>query len=753
MRRSAALIGTLVALAAYASWQWFALVAEPPIGRWAALIALALALAAALDGLSSVGRPPARRVLAGALVAAALVAGLGIAGLEVRLLAPGNWAELQAELDSGLAGVSQVELPYDGPNGWTTLGILLAAPIVVIGAVALALWPSSAAARARRTFAMVTLVALYGFSVTWEAPSSEALRGLALLILLAAYIWLPRGVALPRGLRRPLTGAVALAVAGGAATALASGVEGDDPLVDYRGWAIFGAERDVRFDWNHSYGPFEWPQRGTTLLEIRSDRPLLWRTSVLDSFDGSRWLRGGAPDVPGVPTDLAGASTEMVDSNRKRGWSVFPGIEVQALSSDLIVGAGVTRQVNGIETYSLDPDGVALLGSAPLTEGDSYSIEGYSPDPSARQLRRADGRYPRGLARYVALTLPYGAEALGTAPPVAPLVSVVAPLRGSRAADRSDPVGEVVAGTAYERVHALARRLTRRADTAYEAVSAIEAHLRSDEYRYKQDVPLRRNPLPAFLFMDREGYCQQFSGAMALMLRMVGIPARVATGFSPGYRQPDGNVYSVRDTDAHSWVEVWFRDIGWVAFDPTPGAAPAEAQSLAAFRGQSRIARFGAGRALSIERAAEAGPAGRGVAAAREGQGLAAGAVLLGMGAIGALLGMGLTDLRRRRMLRPEGAGYQLRELERALPRLGYEVPPAATLLEIERRLRPVAGRSAARYVAGLRANRYAAGRPRRPGPVERRALRRSLAQGSGPRRLVARWRAWRAIPPGGPRR
>ena len=82
-------------------------------------------------------------------------------------------------------------------------------------------------------------------------------------------------------------------------------------------------------------------------------------------------------------------------------------------------------------------------------------------------------------------------------------------------------------------------------------------------------------PLEHFLFESKAGYCQHFSGAMALLLRMGGVPARVATGFSPGgFRRRQGE-WVVRDRDAHSWVEAWFDGIGWVTFDPTPSATPA----------------------------------------------------------------------------------------------------------------------------------------------------------------------------------
>ena len=112
--------------------------------------------------------------------------------------------------------------------------------------------------------------------------------------------------------------------------------------------------------------------------------------------------------------------------------------------------------------------------------------------------------------------------------------------------------------------------------------------------------------------------------------------------------------------------------------------------------------------------------------------------------------GLALTWRRRQRLLAPEGAREQLRELERALPRLGWEVPPGVTLLQIERDVGGLAGPNVAAYVAGLRANRFGPHRRRRPGPGERRALRRALARGRGPR---ARLRALLAIPPGGPGR
>ena len=69
----------------------------------------------------------------------------------------------------------------------------------------------------------------------------------------------------------------------------------------------------------------------------------------------------------------------------------------------------------------------------------------------------------------------------------------------------------------------------------------------------------------------KRGYCQHFAGAMALMLRYLGIPARVAAGFSSGVYDEERKQWTVYDRDAHTWVEVWFNGYGWLPFDPTPG--------------------------------------------------------------------------------------------------------------------------------------------------------------------------------------
>ncbi len=124
------------------------------------------------------------------------------------------------------------------------------------------------------------------------------------------------------------------------------------------------------------------------------------------------------------------------------------------------------------------------------------------------------------------------------------------------------------------------------ATTPYAAVNRIEAYLRSN-YTYDEqppyptslpddwpsDMPAGRPPLVDFLFGSKRGYCQHFAGAMTVMLRTLGIPSRVAVGYTGGHYDADSNQWLVMDRDAHAWVEVWFPGYGWLPFDPTPGRA------------------------------------------------------------------------------------------------------------------------------------------------------------------------------------
>ena len=137
------------------------------------------------------------------------------------------------------------------------------------------------------------------------------------------------------------------------------------------------------------------------------------------------------------------------------------------------------------------------------------------------------------------------------------------------------------------KVGALAQQVTAEARTPYERIVAIEGHLRS-AYRYSLDVgtTVPVNPVEEFLFARKTGYCEHYATAMVMMVRALGIPARLVTGFLPGEWNGFGRYYTIRQRDAHAWVEVYFPRSGWVTFDPTPSAPAAASNQLWAGAGR-----------------------------------------------------------------------------------------------------------------------------------------------------------------------
>jgi protein-glutamine gamma-glutamyltransferase len=774
IRRALIRLATFAALALFGAAHWAVLVGGASLGSTLLVVLVAVGGGVVLVLL---GTAPTSRVLTGALggrprgaraliVGLALLTGfgtlclgLGAAGMPLRLLGPENWSELADGLDRGLGGVQGVNWPYDGQDWWIRQTILLGAPFLLAIAATLAFFPTRRGASLLRGAGLVVLLILYGTAVTEHDPGEPLLRGLVLLVLVAAWLWLPR-----LGTREAAAGAAVVVALGVLSLPPAAALDGEDPWWDYRAWNWFGGGTPLTFSWDHEYGPLDWPRDGTTLLNIRSDRPHYWKAETLDGFDGLRWVRTQASDDPDPLTELPTqfkfeeGPWDLHEYNER--WDEEIEVTVRSLTSELIVGAGTTYEVDGARV-SYTRDGTTRLRGDPLEEGDSYTVHAYAPDPNRRLMRRStvDG-YPDYYSRYTRIFLPGpgenavdGVGLQGDASRTRAFEtreSVTVPLRNEQSFEDGSSE-EVLRDSAYARVYDLALEWTAGERTPYDAVKAIETRLQED-YRYSERVPTRPIPLAGFLFEDRRGYCQQFSGAMALMLRMVGIPARVAAGFSPGSYNQDTGEFRVRDLDAHSWVEVYFTGIGWVPFDPTPIRAPAQSQSsgllaTSAARGDAGEVSNPRGGVAASERGTDLG--GR---LAEEGgsawilQVLA----LLVLATLAAVVATVVLRVRASRGLTPEQlAEAQLAELSRALTRLDWEVPAATTLLGLERRLGRAAGPASARYAAGLREHRYDPRAPRAPGWRERRALRRELSSRAG---LVGRLRGLLAIPPGGPR-
>jgi len=123
------------------------------------------------------------------------------------------------------------------------------------------------------------------------------------------------------------------------------------------------------------------------------------------------------------------------------------------------------------------------------------------------------------------------------------------------------------------RITALAHSLVEGAKTPFEKIKLVEAYLQRN-YRYSLDLKrdYTTTPIEDFLFQQKQGNCEYFAASMAVLLRSVGVPARVVNGFQKGEWNEFGGYYAVRQKDAHSWVEAHIDGYGWASFDPSPRA-------------------------------------------------------------------------------------------------------------------------------------------------------------------------------------
>jgi len=384
-------------------------------------------------------------------------------------------------------------------------------------------------------------------------------------------------------------------------------------------------------------------------------------------------------------------------------------------------------------------------------------------------MQAAPQTIPSSYLPYTEFELPLASASALQAPQLAREASS-APRRGQLV--RAPGLGSGTSGVArrilaspYGRMYALARRLAAGAGSTYEVTNRIEHYLLAG-YTYDEQPPLTRYPLEAFLFKTRRGYCEQFAGAMTLMLRMDGIPARVGVGFRPELvpapssaraQLPGSSAWTARPQDAHAWVEVFFSGIGWVPFDPTPstqigageGGSTAFAAMLLATISPGAGSAHGS-RAATAPARTRARGGGKGASGASAWEWVLL-ATIAALAAIAAWLRVRAT---RAHVRVADGSGVEaaVRELERALRGAAWPLMPGMTLTQVAQRLERLEPQASA-YVRRLCERRF--GRTRalsasegEAARAERLALRRALAHGRGWR---GRLRALRLLPPRAP--
>lgn len=270
------------------------------------------------------------------------------------------------------------------------------------------------------------------------------------------------------------------------------------------------------------------------LFTVRAPAGAYWRMLSLPNFDGSGFSLDDSVETQDVSGDARLTDASAADP------SVLAGSDRLSQTFTAVNDLGLLWLPMAYPPASVAVDrdvawapetGTANLQD-PLDAGGTYTAVSYLVQPTPDQLRLERFPTPAEDPRYTSLPTDTPTE-----------------------------------------ISSIARSWTEGEPTVYDQVLAIQQHLRDGDFTYSLDVPARDSSfsLVDFLTITREGFCQQFSSAMAVLLRSLGIPARVAVGFTSGKLDPTTGLYTVSTDDAHAWVEVRFPTYGWLAFEPTPG--------------------------------------------------------------------------------------------------------------------------------------------------------------------------------------
>ena len=486
------------------------------------------------------------------------------------------WSVVGAIVPDGLAAGSDAGLPVSAAAEPALVALLDIALVLMAAAAA---W--QIVVRRRPVLGLIVVGVGLAYRWTVEPPASGVAAGAlslaALTVVLALSGWEASAPIRPL---RHVAGAIVL---GGVTVAMAAGVgagpaQAGHPLWNWKQWEIggpggSGSAGGGGLDLRQRYGKLQWPSTPRVVATVESERALSLRAISLQEFDGIAFAlseTGGSAALPIVGGTLTLAPDPV-------GPLVSQRVTLVGVSSPVLLAAGRPERVTGLlaSTADLVGDGIRLDTS--LDPGETYSLRTRVPRPGPADLVNA--------GPYEPASVPPGSTQLRAVFYGTP---VDTPLWGSGAPAPADAALGV-----YSQVRELARRVVGDAATPYAAVNRIEAYLRS-RYVYDEappyptalppdwptDWPGQDPPLVDFLFGSRRGFCQHFAGSMAVMLRSLGIPARVAVGYTGGSYDSAIDRWRVLDRDAHSWVEVWFPGYGWLPFDPTPGRSAANPASV-----------------------------------------------------------------------------------------------------------------------------------------------------------------------------
>ncbi|HZL65525.1 MAG TPA: transglutaminaseTgpA domain-containing protein, partial [Thermoleophilia bacterium] len=412
---------------------------------------------------------------------------------------------------------------------------------------------------------LAIILVVLGFAFTTDSTAKVVWAPLAFLLLGGCLLAFSRSLQRDRWLATDaLSGAAAAVIAVVLALSLlgTTSVAASQPWRDWRAWGIPGPQSTrLSFDWMDNFPGLLDPATNAPVMRVTSPVASYWRANALTNFDGTAWSSAHSSADELVPTWSSGSYRYVMPGADPavRGKLVTESFQVVSTYTDHLFTGGSARSLLVPSQLPLRVPNTGAIGLA-SSVGPSldYSITAVVPRLTPADLLGRGRDFPEAvLSQDAALPFPAMSDLAGPSPESAWRLAM-----SDSAADRE-----------WLGLYDLNRRIVGTTNDPYGIALKVEEYLRS-HYAYSLTPPQNgyRSPYAAFLFQTRTGYCQHFAGAMAVLLRFNGVPARVAVGFTSGERGKDGRFLVTRN-DAHAWVEAYFPGVGWVSFDPTPGGA------------------------------------------------------------------------------------------------------------------------------------------------------------------------------------
>lgn len=266
-------------------------------------------------------------------------------------------------------------------------------------------------------------------------------------------------------------------------------------------------------------------QSSVELFTVATETPSYWRITSLERFDGAIW--SSLSNYRSVGTRLPSLGPDVGQGDTAKSTQEF---EISGLSSIWLPAAYRPERLTSSDKVRFDPESGSLATDEATSDGMKYTVESALPRLTAEDLAAVRAGVPPDIAaRYLEL-----------------------PADVSRQVRRE------------------AQRVAGQETSPYKQAKALQDWFR-DNFTYNIQVPAGHDADAMEQFLaSRQGYCEQFAGTYAAMARSLGLPARVAVGFTSGTKEADGR-WHVTGKEAHAWPEVYLSGFGWVAFEPTPG--------------------------------------------------------------------------------------------------------------------------------------------------------------------------------------